>query len=289
MLEELESQIRLLELKCRRPVEHLLAGEYHSVFHGQGIEFVDVRPYQPGDDVRMMDWKITARTGEPYIKRYIEEREQFIYLLVDVSASMVSSRNGDKRRTVTELCSLIALSALGNNDRVGLILFSDRIEQLIPPSKGRQHGLRIMDALTRFEPQGQGTEFGEALAHFGQMARKQSVAFVVSDFLAVDYIEELSSLATRHDVNAINVIELLNANTDRDGLVRIEDSETGELRYVDFDRRIAESERHHEQLQERMVEGGVNLLEIAVGEDCVTSLAGFFRSRQRRLADETGG
>ena len=289
MIAAVESQLRLLELKCRRPVAHLLAGEYHSVFRGQGIEFEDVRPYQPGDDVRSMDWKITARTGEPHIKRFIEEREQFIYLLVDVSASMLDRSAGGKRAMMAELCSLITLSAVRNNDRVGLVLFSDRIEMLIPPGKGRQHALRIMDALVRHEPEGRETSFADVLGRFGQMARKQSIAFVVSDFLAADYLEEMSSLAVRHDLNAINLLNPTGTSEAEEGLVRVRDAESGEMRCLDLSRRARDAEQHHERLQEQMLEGGVNLMEVAVGEDCVSALAGFFRSRQRRVADETGG
>jgi uncharacterized protein (DUF58 family) len=289
MIEGIESQLKLLELKCRRPVEHLLAGEYHSVFHGQGIEFEDVRPYQPGDDVRYMDWKITARTGEPHIKRYIEEREQFIYLLVDVSASMLDKPAGKKRETMAELCSLITLSAVRNNDRVGLILFSDRIELLIAPSKGRQNALRIMDALLNYQPEGRQTAFSEVLAHFGHMARKESVAFVVSDFLAVDYLEELRSLAIRHDMNAINLLEPHRIKPDDSALIRVEDAETHESRYIDLKRIDPQEITYHDKLQEEMIESGVNLLEVAVGADCVSALAGFFRARMRRVADETGG
>ena len=152
MLSDLEHRLNLLELKCRRPVEHLLAGEYRSIFRGRGIEFEDVRPYQPGDDVRAMDWKVTARTGEAHIKRYIEEREQFIYLLVDVSASMLHDAQGKKRQTMAELCSLLTMAAIKNQDRVGLILFTDQIEQVIPPGKGRSHAMRIMDQLMNFQP-----------------------------------------------------------------------------------------------------------------------------------------
>ena len=288
MITEFENQLRLLDLKCRRPVEHLLAGEYHSVFRGQGIEFEDVRPYQPGDDVRTMDWKITARTGEPHIKRFIEEREQFIYLLVDVSASMLD-RSAGKRAAMTELCALITLSAVQNNDRVGLVLFSDRIELLIPPGKGRQHALRIMDALVRHEPEGRATSFRDALGRFGHMAHKRSVAFVVSDFLAGDYLDELRSLAVRHDMNALNLREARRPPAGSAGLVRIKDAETGSGRYLDLGHLDPGAARHHEVLQEEMLESGVNLLEVESGEDCVAALAGFFRSRQRRLADETGG
>ncbi|MDA9317379.1 DUF58 domain-containing protein, partial [Puniceicoccaceae bacterium] len=156
MLDEIESRLNLLEMKCRRPVEHLLAGEYRSVFRGRGVEFEDVRIYQPGDDVRTMDWKVTARTGEPHIKRYIEEREQFIYLLVDVSASMLHDQEERKRQTMSEVCALLTMAAIKNQDRVGLILFSDRIEHVISPGKGRLHAMRIMDDLMHFKPKGKG-------------------------------------------------------------------------------------------------------------------------------------
>lgn len=289
MIDEMESRLRLLELKCRRPVAHLLVGEYRSVFKGQGVEFEDVRPYQPGDDVRMMDWKVTARTGTAHIKRYIEEREQFIYLLVDVSASMLDGEGGRKRATMAELGSLITMSAIGNGDRVGLVLFTDRIELMIPPSKGRQHGLRIMEALVGFQPEGRETAFSEVLTRFGHMARKRSVAFVISDFLAGDYLDDLSALALRHDLNAVNLLETDGLETELEGLVRLVDSESGETHYVDLRRRKVADERHHEALQEQMMERGVSLMELGVGEDCVSALAGFFRARQRRLEDETGG
>ncbi|MGB6221929.1 DUF58 domain-containing protein [Haloferula sp.] len=285
----MESRLRLLELKCRRPVEHLLVGEYRSVFRGQGVEFEDVRPYQPGDDVRTMDWKVTARTGTPHIKRYIEEREQFIYLLVDVSASMLEGAGGRKRATMAELGSLITMAAVGNGDRVGLVLFTDQIELLIPPGKGRQHGLRIMEALVGFKPVGRQTAFSDVFARFGHLARKRSVAFVISDFLAGDYLEEMSSLALRHDLNAVNLLEVDGLESVDEELVRLEDAESGEVRFVDLGRKKASEDRHHETLQEQMMERGVSLMEVGVGEDCVSALAGFFRSRQRRLADETGG
>ena len=152
-----DRRLDLLELKCRLPVEHLLAGEYRSVFKGRGIEFEEVRPYTPGEDVRSMDWKVTARTGVPHVKRYVEEREQMLYLMVDLSASTLSDAEKAKRRTVAEFCGLLTLSALSNNDRVGLIMFTDRSELVVPASKGRQQGMRILDALSGFEPKGSST------------------------------------------------------------------------------------------------------------------------------------
>lgn len=289
MLSELESRLNLLELKCRRPVEHLLAGEYRSVFKGRGVEFEDVRPYQPGDDVRTMDWKVTARMGEPYIKRYIEEREQFIYLLVDVSASMLHDANGRKRKTMAEVCALLTLAAVKNHDRIGLILFSDRIEQIVPPSKGRSHAMRIMDELMHFKPEGRGTDFTEMLGRFGHMARKHSIAFVVSDFMTDDYVQELQALAFRHDMNAINLSEAHLLEPNVSGLVRMQDSESDEQRIVDLKGGGVDASSHRARLKQCMLESGVNLLDMEVGGDCVQALAGFFHERQRRQVDETGG
>lgn len=283
MLEELDRNLNFLELKCRRPVEHLLAGEYRSVFRGRGIEFEDVRLYQPGDDVRTMDWKVTARTGVAHIKRHIEEREQFIYLLVDLSGSILHDSNGKTRRMVAEVCALITMAAIKNQDRVGLILFTDRIELIVPPGKGRSHAMRIMDALLNFQPEGRGTNFPEMLGRFGHLARKHSVAFVVSDFLAKDFARELQSLAFRHDINAIHVKGRSAAVT---GLVRMEDSESGEQRVIDL--KVNDGNRE-EILRQQMLESGVNLMELEEGADCVEALAGFFHSRQRRVIDETGG
>ncbi|MGB0416974.1 MAG: DUF58 domain-containing protein [Coraliomargarita sp.] len=287
MLDEIESRLNLLEMKCRRPVEHLLAGEYRSVFRGRGVEFEDVRVYQPGDDVRTMDWKVTARTGEAHIKRYIEEREQFIYLLVDVSASMLHDQEGRKRQTMSEVCALLTMAAIKNQDRVGLILFTDRIEHVVPPGKGRSHAMRIMDDLMNFQPEGRGTDFIEMLGRFGHMARKHSIAFVVSDFLTEDYALELQALAFRHDINAIHISDEEVLTGGMAGLVRVEDAEVGTQRVVDV---RAEAEASHEpQLRQQMLESGVNLLNLPVGADCVDALAGFFHARQRQEIDETGG
>jgi uncharacterized protein (DUF58 family) len=289
VLSELESQLNLLELKCRRPVEHLLAGEYRSVFRGRGVEFEDVRPYQPGDDVRSMDWKVTARTGEPHIKRYIEEREQFIYLLVDVSASMLHDADGRKRKTMAEVCALLTLAAVKNHDRISLILFSDRIEKIVPPGKGRSHAMRIMDALIHFKPQGRGTDFTQMLGRFGQMARKHSIVFVVSDFMTDGYVQELQALAFRHDVNAVNLSDSHLLDTQVAGLVRMQDSESDEQRIIDLGRGGGEMPAHSARLKQAMLESGVDLLDLPVGSDCVAALAGFFHQRQRRQMDETGG
>ncbi|TWU38220.1 DUF58 domain-containing protein [Novipirellula artificiosorum] len=289
MIQDAVTQLSLLELRCRRPVEHLLSGEYRSVFRGQGIEFEDVRQYQPGDDVRAMDWKVTARTGEPHIRRYIEQREQFLYLLVDLSSSILTASNGRKRALIAELGSLLTMAALRNNDRVSLILFTDCVELMIPPGKGTSQGLRIMDALLNFRPQGHETRFSNVLSHFGHLARKRSIAFVLSDFFAADYLEELRALAHRHDMNAVNVLDPPSQASSSTELVFLQDAESGENRHIDLRKHHCRDQSHHLTLQEEMLQSGVDLMEIAVGEDCVTALTSFFRSRQRRVADETGG
>ncbi|MGD7653760.1 MAG: DUF58 domain-containing protein [Verrucomicrobiales bacterium] len=289
MLTEVEHRLNLLEIKCRRPVEHLLAGEYRSVFRGSGIEFEDVRPYQPGDDVRAMDWKVTARTGEPHIKRYIEEREQFIYLLVDLSPSMLHDSDGRKRRTMVEIASLLTMAAIKNQDRVGLILFSDRIEQVIPPGKGRSHAMRIMDDLMNFQPTGTGTNIVEVLGRFGHMTRKHSVAFIISDFLTQDYARELQALAFVHDINAIHIAENPLVQTGARGLVRIQDAETGTQRVIDLGAHNNDTSSHQQSLRQQMLDSGVDLLDISIGDDPVEALAGFFLSRQHRELNETGG
>ena len=289
MLQDIDSRLKFLDLKCRFPVEHLLAGEYRSVFKGRGLEFEDVRVYERGDDVRAIDWKVTARTGKPHVKRFIEEREQFVYLVVDVSASLLDDADGRKRATMAELCSLITLAAIKNNDRVGLILFSDRLEMVIPPGKGRQHALRIMDTLVSYKPEGRKTSFQDALGRFAHMAQKRSIAFIVSDFLAGDYLDELSALALRHDVNAVNLMSMPKSKQPRDGLMRIHDTETSERQLVDLRQSWEESDGHHRKLQESLLDCGIDLMELVVGEDCVDALSGFFRTRQRRVADKTGG
>ena len=289
MIQDAVTPLSLLELKCRRPVEHLLAGEYRSVFRGRGIEFEDVRRYQPGDDVRSMDWKVTARTGEPHIRRYIEQREQFLYLLVDVSSSILGAAGGRKRAMIAELCALLTMAALRNNDRVSLILFSDRVELIIPPGKGSSHALRIIDALLNFQPEGRETQFADVLSRFGHFARKHSIVFVLSDFFAPEYLEELRALSNRHDINAVNVLEPPSQLSSSTELVHIQDAELGTHRFVDLRRRHHRDQQHQVIFQEEMLQSGVDLMEIAVGEDCVAALTSFFHSRQRRVAAETGG
>ena len=287
MLNEAEHRLNLLELKCRKPVEHLLAGEYRSLFKGRGIEFEDVRPYQPGDDVRAMDWKVTARTGEPHIKRYIEEREQCFYLLVDLSASILHHPKANKREAIVHICSLLTMAAITNQDRVGLILFTDQIEHIIPPAKGRSHAMRIMDALLNFQPTSKGTDFPTMLARFGHMARKHSVAFIVSDFLTDKYIDELQALAFQHDINAINLSDPEIKQANLTGLIRMEDAETTTQKVIDLTKQ-QQTTALTSSLNQTMLDSGVSLLDHTIGNDPVESLTTFFHTKQNVDFTHTG-
>ncbi len=289
MLDHIENRLNQLEFKCRRPVEHVLAGEYQSVFRGRGLEFEDVRPYQHGDDVRAMDWKVTARTGEPHIKRYVEEREQVVYLLVDVSASMRHDNSGNKRETLTELCALITLSAIKNQDRVGLILFSDQIEQIIMPSKGRRHAMRIIDELINFKPTNKKTDLLSMLERFRHLSRKYSIVFLVSDFLTDPSTLELQALSSTHDLNTIQILHPANEPKQGRALIRIEDAETGQQEVIDSTYQNTQYAAQQVQLREEMFKAGVNLMQIESGSDCVDALTAYFHERQRREIDETGG
>lgn len=289
MLDHIEHRLHLLELKCRRPVEHVLAGEYQSVFRGRGLEFEDVRAYQHGDDVRAMDWKVTARTGEAHIKRYIEEREQVVYLLVDVSASMRHDNSGNKRETLSELCALITLAAIKNQDRVGLILFSDQIEQIIMPSKGRRHALRIIDELINFKPRNKKTDLANLLERFRHLSRKHSIVFLISDFLTNPNTLELQALSSIHDLNTIQIVHPINKTSHARALIRIEDAETGQQQIIDSTRQNRQWVAQQAQLREEMLKAGVNLMQIESGSDCVDALTAYLHERQRREIDETGG
>ena len=289
MLDHIEHRLNLLELKCRHPVEHVLAGEYQSVFRGRGLEFEDVRPYQHGDDVRAMDWKVTARTGEPHIKRYIEEREQVVYLLVDVSASMRHDNSGKKRETLTELCALITLAAIRNQDRVGLILFSDQIEQIMLRSKGRRHAMRIIDELINFKPTNKKTDLLCMLERFRHLSRKYSIVFLISDFLTDPNTLELQALSNAHDLNTIQILHAANKSKQGRALIRIEDAETDQQQVIDYAHQNKQQAAQQARLKKEMLQAGINLMQIESGSDCVDALTAYFHERRRHEIDETGG
>ena len=292
----LEQRLRRLQLRCKRPVSHLLAGEYRSIFKGNGIEFDDVREYTYGDDVRAIDWKVTARTGTPHIKRYIEEREQAFIIMLDISAS--TSFGGQERAKVDaarELCALMAWSAAHSKNRVGLILFSDRVEHSVPPARGRNHVMRIVSDLLETQPKGQGTDLRVALEFAGEVVRKRSVFFVISDFLAEGYEQSLQILAQRHDLTAVCVQHVLEQELPVLGMVHCQDMENGRQQWVDLGNESAR-QRYQDRAQARARElaetcaaANIGHIPLTSDSDCVAALVSYFQERHRRVADETGG
>ncbi len=234
IVSELARQIRFIQIFTRRTVNDVLAGEYQSVFKGSGMEFDEVRAYQPGDDIRTIDWNVTARTGHPFVKRYVEERELTVLLMVDISASgSFGSVRKRKSEVAAELCALIAFSAIKNNDKVGLLLFSNRIEKFIPPRKGGSHVLRIIREVLGYQPEERGTDIACALEYLGRVLHKRGVVFLLSDFIAPDFTKPLGLLARRHDLIAISLTDRRELSMPALGLVELTDAESGESLVVD--------------------------------------------------------
>jgi len=292
---DMDKRLRRLQLQTRFPVEHLLAGEYRSVFKGRGMDFDEIRPYEPGDDVRTIDWNVTARTGKPHIKRYIEERELAVWFMVDTSASC---RTGHGERTkwdvLHEICALLALSAVKNNDRVGLILFSDRIEHINPPRKGRSHVMHMLSDMLAAEPQGRTTDLQPALDAFAHLARRRSLAFLVSDFLFDTGRDQLGTVSFRQDLIAVAVNDPQEIEPPACGLTAIKDSETGETMLCDLNRAhqgdyTRSFTDRRTALKKELESVGTDLIELTTESDCPEALTLFFRNRLRRTANETGG
>ena len=231
---EVLRQIRRLQLKARRAVEDLLGGEYHSVFKGAGVAFEEVREYQPGDDVRTIDWNVTARMGHPFVKRFIEERELTVLLAVDCSGShLFGTRAQQKREVAAELAAVLAFSAVSNNDRVGLVQFTDRVERFVPPRKGSRHVLRLIRDVLFHQPRRRGTSLREGLDFLNRVQRRRAVVFLFSDFLDEGYEMSFKRSARRHDLIAIRVTDPREEELPAVGLLRVEDAETGERLLVD--------------------------------------------------------
>jgi uncharacterized protein (DUF58 family) len=267
-------KVRRLEIRTRRLVDESLAGSYHSVFRGRGVEFAEVREYEPGDDVRTIDWNVSAKMGHPFVKKFTEERELTVMLVVDASAS---GRFG----TAT-------FSAIRNNDRVGLLLFTDRVERFVPPRKGRDHGLRVLRELLAFETEGRGTNLKGALDVLRRVVTKRAVVFLVSDFQDVGYDTTLRATNLKHDMVAISISDPREEALPRAGLIALTDAETGRPIVVDSGstavRRLF-AERHRkerERMRAILKRAGTELLELSTGTDYDRQLVGFFRERARR-------
>lgn len=289
-------QVRLIELRTRGWVNTLFGGEYRSVFKGQGMEFAEVREYQPGDDVRNLDWNVTARMGHPYVKKHVEERELTVMLLVDFSGSeRFGTRGRLKAEVAGELAAVLALSAIRNNDRVGLIIFTDRVEHVVPPKKGRRHVLRLIRDLLAFHPQGRRTDLADALDYAGRMLPHRSVLFVLSDFQvggadALDaFRRTLRLVSNRHDVIAVRVLDAAEEALPDAGVLVLTDPETGREVAVDTGRAAlrrrysALSVAEEQALQQTFRRLAVDTIEVRTDRSFVTPLMTFFRSRERKL------
>ncbi|MCB2180435.1 MAG: DUF58 domain-containing protein [Desulfobulbaceae bacterium] len=287
--EELAKKIRTIRIYTNKAVNDVLAGEYESVFKGRGMEFDEVREYQHGDDIRTIDWNVTARTGHPYVKRYVEERELTVFFLVDLSASgSFGSIRNMKNEVAAELCALLAFSAIKNNDKVGLIAFTDSVEMFIPPKKGATHVLRLIREILTFSPERGKTRIRSALDFFGRINRKRSVAFLVSDFLDSDFISPMRIVARRHDLIAVSITDPRERELPNVGLVDLEDAETGKQILIDCGsqevRRAfsASSRRRAAELESQFAAMGVDHIPLQTKHDYVQDLVRFFKMRERR-------
>ncbi len=289
---ELLKKVRKIEIKTRGLSHQIFAGEYHSAFKGRGMAFSEVREYQYGDDVRNMDWNVTARMNAPYIKVFEEERELTVVLLIDISRSgLFGSRNMTKREMLTEIAAVLSFSALINNDKVGALFFSDRVEKFIPPAKGRTHLLHIIREILQFEPQHEGTDLSEALRYLSNAIRKRCTAFLLSDMLDVDaqgrprYEDALKVAASRHDLSAIEVSDPLERHLPDVGIINVKDAETGRSMRVDTSsarmRRTYDAffDTVRTETSALLMRHGVDSVRIATDEDYVKGLMSFFQKR----------
>ncbi|MDR2591864.1 MAG: DUF58 domain-containing protein [Chitinispirillales bacterium] len=285
---EVLQKVRQIEIRTRRIVDSMLSGSYHSAFKGKGMEFSEVRPYIDGDDVRTIDWNVTARMGAPYIKKYIEERELTVMLVVDASASGdFGSVDKFKGEMAVELCSLLAFSAIRNNDRVGLVVFTSDVESYIPPRKGRNHVLRVIRELLYFRPKHRGTDIGNALKFLNRVQTRTSVVFLVSDFISGGFETPLRVAAKRHDLVTISVSDPREEFIPSIGLVELEDAETGETALFDTRSRKAmdmyrrERAGHRARLDELFRSTGVDEIRVSTESGYVTPIVKFFRKREK--------
>ena len=287
---EILRRVRRIEITTRGLVDQVFSGEYHSVFKGRGINFAEVREYDYGDDIRTIDWNVTARTGTPHVKIFEEERELTVMLLVDVSASGdFGTRERMKGDLAVEVCSLLAFSAIKNNDKVGLIIFSDRVEKFVPPRKGRRHVLRVLREMLYHQPRGRTTDLGMALEYLSRIIRRRAVVFVVSDFISEPFDKALGVAGRRHDVIALRVRDRRESDLPPVGLIELEDAETGERLVVDtsnrdfraaFASRGAESRARQDRTFRR---SKVDVVDLSPGRPYLRPLMRFFEERGRRV------
>ncbi|MBI4398001.1 MAG: DUF58 domain-containing protein [Candidatus Omnitrophica bacterium] len=287
---ETRSKVKLIEIRTNRLVNDLFGGEYESVFKGQGIEFADVREYVPGDDIRTIDWNVTARSQHPFVKKYVEERELTVLFVVDASYSnFFGSGKKMKAEVAAEITALLAFSAVINNDKVGLVFFTDRVEKYIPVKKGKRHALRVVREILAYEPQHKKTDMAAALKYLNNVLSRRAVIFIISDFLASDYEKPLKILGKEHDVIGIYLFDPRERAIPKMGYVVFEDAETGEEVMVNtshskfqetFRKKTTEELHHMDRLFKKM---GLDKIEIDTTQSYVDPLIKFFRAREKRF------
>ena len=286
---ELLKKIQQIQIHTRRLVNEAFVGEYHSVFKGRGMEFDEVREYQPGDEIRTIDWNVTARMGRPFIKRYVEERELTVMLLVDVSASgNFGSIKHLKNEVATEICAILALSAIKNNDKVGMIMFTDKIEKFIPPKKGPKHVLRVIRELLCTQPTGKGTNISVALEYLNKITHRRTISFIVSDFIANDYAHALRIANKKHDMITITIVDPREQELPNVGFIELRDAESDEILLLDTADSLARKEfgalnNRRRQEQSRLFRSmGVDEILINTNRHHVEPIVRFFRMREKR-------
>jgi uncharacterized protein (DUF58 family) len=285
---EILQKVRELDIKSKRLTRHLFTGEYHSAFKGRGMSFREVREYAPGDDIRFIDWNVSARFNHPFSKLFEEERELTVLLLVDVSASsLFGTVHARKKDLITELCAVLAFSAINNNDKVGVVFFSDRIEAYIPPKKGRDHVLFIVRRLLTIEPKHRGTNLSGAIRFFNHAARQKAIVFLLSDFLDASFDDALKVAGKKHDLIGIKVYDRMDMQLPQIGMIEAEDSETGGRYWVDTDDYLVRTNYQQfffeqtEQCKSIFQKAGCDLLHLRTDEDYVKILQRFFVGRHR--------
>ena len=283
---EILKKVRKIEIKTRRLSDHIFSGEYHTSFKGRGMTFSEVRQYQYGDDVRAIDWNVTARYNEPFVKVFEEERELTMMLIVDISGSeSFGTKNQQKRDMVTEIAATLAFSATQNNDKIGLLLFSDQIELFIPPKKGKSHVLRIIRELIEFQPKSKKTDLSQALKYLSSVLKKKAIVFLISDFMAKNYEQTLKIASKRHDVTGIRVFDQREESIPNIGIVNMIDAETGETLLVDttsnkvrmdYEKYYRENVNYFKDIFSKC---GAGTISSRVDESYVTKLLGYFKAR----------
>ncbi len=287
---ELLKKVRQVEIKTRGMVNQVFSGEYHSVFKGRGMEFSEVREYSYGDDIRKIDWNVTARANKPFIKIFEEERELTVMLVVDVSRSgHFGTAESTKMEIATEICAVLAFSAIRNNDKVGLIMFSDEVEKFIAPNKGKSHILRIVRELLSYQPKGSGTNISGALQYLNNVIKKRSISFVLSDFIDTNYENALRIVSKRHDVIAVTMNDPRERDLPNIGLLKMKDAESGQERWIDTgDSNIRQSfvqywRKHDEKMKKAFLSTKVDRITIETHKPYLRPLVDFFKMRESRI------